>query len=317
MAIYGRILRTPGVALLIAATTLTRLPFAINGLAVILFLRETTGSYATAGLVAGSLALGAGIGAPFAARLVDRRGAVWLLPLAVGHAGAILALWALGELDVPAAALVACGLVAGASFPPSGAVLRSRWPELLAGEPELIRGAYAFDSVTIEMSFVSGPLLTAGLVALSGPQAALGLSAALVIAGTLLFLSRLPDRRRALPAGDGTSGLGPLRSPAIRADRADHDPGRLLHRRGRGHAPRVQRGRGRRGAGRCAARALVGCQRGRRARLRRAADPARAAGDLPGDQPALPARLPAARSPRRRRSRWGSWCCSRARRSRR
>jgi MFS family permease len=216
MAVYGRILRTPGVALLITATTLTRLPFAINGLAVILFLRETTGSYGTAGLVAGSLALGAGLGAPFAARLVDRRGAVWLLPLAFGHAGAILALWALGEMDVPAAALVASGLVAGATFPPSGAVLRSRWPELLAEEPELIRGAYAFDSVTIEMSFVSGPLLTAGLVALSGPQAALGLSAALVIAGTLLFLSRLPDRRRALPAGDGTSGLGPLRSPAIR-----------------------------------------------------------------------------------------------------
>lgn len=216
MAVYGRILRTPGIALLITATTLTRLPFAINGLAVILFLRETTGSYATAGLVAGSLALGAGIGAPFAARLVDRRGATWLLPLAVVHAGSILTLWGLGELNVPAVALVAAGLAAGASFPPSGAVLRSRWPELLAGEPELIRGAYAFDSVTIELSFVSGPLITAGLVAVSGPEAALGVSAALVIAGTLLFLARLPDRHRALPAGDGTSGLGPLRTPAIR-----------------------------------------------------------------------------------------------------
>ena len=216
MAVYARILRTPGIALLITATTLTRLPFAINGLAVILFLREATGSYATAGLVAGSLALGAGIGAPFAARLVDRRGAVWLLPLAVTHAGSILALWALGELDVPAAALVAAGLAAGASFPPSGAVLRSRWPELLAGDPELIRGAYAFDSVTIELSFVSGPLITAALVATSGPEAALGVSAALVVAGTLLFLTRLPDRHRALPAGEGTSGLGPLRTPAIR-----------------------------------------------------------------------------------------------------
>jgi MFS family permease len=141
MAIYGRILREPGVAVLIAAATLTRLPFAINGLAVILFMREATGSFATAGLVAGSLALGAALGAPFAARLVDRRGAVWLMPLAIVHGAAILALWGLGEVDAPSIALVATGLVAGASFPPSGAVLRSRWPELLAGDPELVRGA--------------------------------------------------------------------------------------------------------------------------------------------------------------------------------
>ena len=216
MAIYGRILRVPGVALLVVGTTVTRLPFAINGLAVILFLREATGSFATAGLVAGSLALGAGLGAPFAARLVDRRGAVWLLPLAVAHSGAILALWGLGEADAPAAVLVATGLVAGSSFPPAGAVLRSRWPELLSGDPALIRGAYAFDSVTIELSFVSGPLIVGGLVAVSGPEAALAASSALVVAGTLLFLSRLPHRRRALPVSEHTAGLGPLRSPAIR-----------------------------------------------------------------------------------------------------
>jgi MFS family permease len=216
MAIYGRILRVPGVALLVVGTTVARLPFAINGLAVILFLREATGSFATAGLVAGALALGAGIGAPVAARLVDRRGAVWLLPLAIAHSGAILALWGLGEVDAPAAALVAIGLVAGSSFPPAGAVLRARWPELLGGDPTLIRGAYAFDSVTIELSFVSGPLIVGGLVAFSGPEAALAVSSALVVAGTLLFLSRLPDPRRALPVSEHTAGLGPLRSPAIR-----------------------------------------------------------------------------------------------------
>jgi len=216
MAIYGRILRVPGVAVLIAAATLTRLPFAINGLAVILFMRDATGSFATAGLVAGSLALGAGMGAPFAARLVDRRGAVWLLPLAIVHGAAILALWGLGEIDAAAVALVAAALVAGASFPPSGAVLRSRWPELLASDPELVRGAYAFDSVTIEISFVSGPLITGALVAFAEPQAAMALSSVLVVAGTLLFLSRLPDARRAIPASEHTAGLGPLRSPAIR-----------------------------------------------------------------------------------------------------
>ena len=216
MAIYGRILRVPGVALLIAATTLTRIPFAINALAVILFLRETTGSFATAGLAAGALALGAGIGAPVAARVIDRHSAAMLLPLAVIHGAAILLLLGLGEAGAPGAALVASALVAGVAFPPSGSVLRSRWPELMGGDPELTRGAYAFDSVTIEISFVTGPLITAALVALSGPQAALLLSPVLVVAGTALFVWRLPGARRRTPAHEASRGFGPLRAPAIR-----------------------------------------------------------------------------------------------------
>ncbi|CAN5211160.1 MFS transporter [soil metagenome] len=216
MANYAKVLKVPGFAVLIASTTLTRLPFAINGLAVLLFLRETTGSFGTAGLAAGALALGAGIGAPAASRLVDRRGAIALLPLACGHAIALLSLWGLGSIPASTPALVALAAFAGLCFPPSGSVLRSRWPEMLGGDPALIRGAYALDSVTIEVSFVTGPLITAVLVVLIGPQAALALSAALVIAGTLLFLSKLPDPRRSVPHEHRVGGLGPMRAPAMR-----------------------------------------------------------------------------------------------------
>lgn len=216
MAVYARILRIPGIALLILATTITRLPFAINGLAIVLFLRETTGSFAIAGLVAGALALGAAAGAPLAGRLVDRRGARLLMPLALVHAAAVLAVWGLGSVEASPVVIALPAALAGASFPPSGALLRSRLPQLL-GDDELIHGAYALDSVNIELSFVAGPLLTAVIVALAGPEFALGLSAALVIGGTALFLSRLPGDSgpRALPQ-HGTGYLGPLADPAIR-----------------------------------------------------------------------------------------------------
>jgi MFS family permease len=217
MGIYARVLRVPRFAVLIAATMLTRIPYAINGLATILFLRAETGSFATAGLAAGGLALGAGIAAPLIGRLVDRRGAILLMPVAVGHSAAILSLWALGASGAPPALLVACAALAGLCYPPSGSVLRSRWPEMMDGDPELLRGAFALDSVMIEVSFVSGPLLTAILVALVAPEAALALSAALVVIGTALFLLKLPDPRRVIPLEDRVGGLGPLRSPGIRA----------------------------------------------------------------------------------------------------
>ena len=217
MAIYARVLRVPRFAVLIASTMLTRIPYAINGLAVILFLRAETGSFATAGLAAGGLALGAGIAAPLVGRLVDRRGAILLMPVAVGHAAAILSLWVLGVSGAPSEALVACAALAGLCYPPSGSVLRSRWPEMMDGDAELLRGAFALDSVMIEVSFVTGPLVTAVLVALISPQAALAVSAALVVAGTALFLVKLPDRRRVIPLEGRVGGLGPLRSPGIRA----------------------------------------------------------------------------------------------------
>ena len=217
MANYARVLRVPGFAVLITSTMVTRLTYAINGLATILFLRAETGSFATAGLAAGALAIGAGIGAPLAGRIVDRHGAIFLMPLAIGHAAAILSLWALGANGAATGALVACAAVAGVCFPPSGSVLRSRWPEMMDGDAELLRGAFALDSVMIEVSFVTGPLITAILVALVAPQAALAVSAVLVVAGTALFLAKLPDTRRVIPHEDRVGGLGPLRSPGIRA----------------------------------------------------------------------------------------------------
>jgi len=216
MRAYGQFLRSPHVAVLLAATTLTRLPFAINGLAVLLFVRELTGSFATAGLVTGALGVGTAVGAPLAARLVDRRGTRVLLPLALGHAIALLALWALGSAGAPDIALILAALAAGAAFPPSGSVLRSRWHELVS-HPDLVRTAYAFDSVMIEVSFVTGPLITAVIVALSGPEAALVLSAVLVISGTALFLARLPGGADTAEGHEAPRGfLGPLSQPAIR-----------------------------------------------------------------------------------------------------
>jgi hypothetical protein len=55
MAVYLRLLRLPRLGRLLLAMLLARLPIGVNGLAIVLFLRAETGSFATAGLVAGAL----------------------------------------------------------------------------------------------------------------------------------------------------------------------------------------------------------------------------------------------------------------------
>jgi MFS family permease len=77
--------------------------------------------------------------------------------------------------------------------------------------------AYALDSVLIELVFVIGPLLTALATALLSPAAALGVSGALVVAGTLAFASSPPSRAWRPDASEAGHGwMGALRSRGLR-----------------------------------------------------------------------------------------------------
>ena len=216
MRVYAAILRTPGVATIVLATLLGRLPIGISGLAILLYVEEVSDSFAAAGVCAGALALGSAAGAPFQGRLIDRRGAGMLLPLAVAHAAGLVSVWLAGEAGAPVALLAALSLAAGASLPPVSSVLRSRWPYLLPGE--LLAGAFALDSVMIEVIFVTGPLITTVVVATVGPQYALIVSAASVLLGTSWMLAGLAGRPgpERTEAGRPAFGLGALASPGLR-----------------------------------------------------------------------------------------------------
>jgi MFS family permease len=218
VSVYARILRTPGVAVIVFATLIGRMPIGISGLAILLFVRDVTGSFASAGLCAGALALGSAIGAPLQGRLIDRRGVRMLLPLAALHAAGLLVVLAAGEASAGTAVLAGASLVAGAATPPVSSVLRSHWPYLLAERPTLIPSAYALDSVMIELIFVTGPLVTTLVVATVGAQYALIVSGACAIAGVLLMLGGLRGRPGPQPTAEGgrALGVGALAAPGLR-----------------------------------------------------------------------------------------------------
>jgi MFS family permease len=215
---YAAVLRAPHVAALIAATLLARFPIGINALAIVLYLRAERGSFAVAGAVAGALAAGSGVGAPVQGRMVDALGQRRVLvPLGIVHAGALGALVASTEAGAPVAVLIAFGLLAGFAIPPTSSVLRSMWPDLLRDRPDLIQAAYALDSVMIELIFILGPLVTALVATVLEPQAALALSAASVVTGTIAFTALPPSRAmRPQPDRPRTGALGALGSPGVR-----------------------------------------------------------------------------------------------------
>jgi MFS family permease len=214
---YGELLRTPHVAAITAAALLARIPIGIIGLALVLFLREETGSYATAGAVAAAFAVGSSCAAPYVGRLVDRLGpSRVLIPGSVLHASGLGLLIVMGYEAAPTPLLLLVALLAGASLPPISAVMRTLWPALLGRREELVTTAFALDAVIVELVFVAGPALVALLTAVLFPAAALVLSAVLSLVGTLVFATQPPARAREASGQFATGGLfSALKSPGL------------------------------------------------------------------------------------------------------
>lgn len=215
---YARVLRAPHARALLLSSIPARMPIGINGLAIVLFMREHADSYAAAGAVAAGFGAALGVTSPLIGRLIDRRGLRVLVPLSFMHAAALLGLVAAGIAGAPVGVCALLAVLAGAFMPPLGSITRSLWPRILGDDADDLLGtALALEGVMIELLFVAGPLLTALIAALVDPAAALVLSAGLFVAGLALYLVQPPVRTWQISEHAGSHGpLGALRSSGIR-----------------------------------------------------------------------------------------------------
>ena len=214
LARYGVVLRGTGATAPLLASIVGRFPLGMTGLAVLLLVRDVTGSYAAAGAVSAAYALAFALVSPARARTADRRGPVRvLLLLAVVNPVALVALVALAAADPPVWALVLLAVVAGGTVPPLGAVMRALWGVVVP--PGALPTAYALEAVVIEVCFVGGPLLVAGLTGAFGPSAAVLAAAGLSLVGTV-WLAVTPAVRAVRPVPSSPHVLGPLVSRPVR-----------------------------------------------------------------------------------------------------
>jgi hypothetical protein len=125
----------------------------------------------------------------------------------------LVALAALPD-GAPLVVVAGLALLAGIIHPPLSGAMRALWPELVP--PRRRHAAYAVESAGVELTFIIGPLLLVGaLAAATSPGAGLVACAALLVAGTLAFVTA-PSSRRWRPAGRaGRTLAGALASPAL------------------------------------------------------------------------------------------------------
>ncbi|MEU6547884.1 MFS transporter [Streptomyces sp. NPDC046859] len=190
-----------------------RLSLGMVPVALILAAQADGHSLARAGVLAALYGIAPAIGLPLLGRLADLRGL--LLPCCLGAALVAVALGTLAVAGTAHLPLTAgCAVLAGAGCPPLEGGLRSLWHTVLPDDAH-VRTAYALDSSTQEIVYVTGPALAVTVATWLSPAAALAAAAAVTVAGSLAFATAAPARAwRAAPRRRERPGV--LRPPAMR-----------------------------------------------------------------------------------------------------
>jgi MFS family permease len=224
LADYRTALTTPGALRPMIGAMLARLPIAMVGLSLLLYVQRETGSFAIAGLVSAGVLVGVASGSVVQGRIMDRLGPTRPLLVAsalytVAATAAMLAIETHARTEV----LVTLAFGVGMSQPTVGSASRALWTRLLP--PGSARqAAFAYEAISMEVFFILGPALAGLLIAAPWPGTGVVLASACLVAGGVSFALAPAVRqaevtgRRAHAEGPDRGGrlLGALTSPGMR-----------------------------------------------------------------------------------------------------
>ncbi len=216
LADFRAALTTPGARTPVLTSLLARMPIAMVGLSLLLYVQRETGSFAVAGFVSAGSLIGVAIGAVGQGRIMDRRGTTRPLLIASGLfvVAVTIAITAV-ETGQPAPVLVALGWLIGLTEPMVGSASRALWTHLLPPGP-VRHAAFAYEAISLEVFFILGPALAGILVAAPWAGTGFVLSTVCMVVGAVGFA--LTKVVRSVTPSPNTGGklLGAMATPGMR-----------------------------------------------------------------------------------------------------
>ncbi|AZC14415.1 MULTISPECIES: MFS transporter [unclassified Microbacterium] len=201
MAGYRDLLRTPGVARIIAAQLTARFPNGMTSLAVLLHIEQVTGSYGAAGLVLAATSVGQAVAGPVTSRWMGLWGMRRVLSITLAICAVAIATLALVEMPLPA--YMVLGLVAGLSTPPVQSAVRTIYPKMVNSRQ--LTPLFSLDASLQEIIWIIAPVLVTFVATQIGTVEALVLIVVILVGGGLWFILspevgrvRIPRSRRRL-----------------------------------------------------------------------------------------------------------------------
>lgn len=200
---YSDLLKTRGVARIIAAQLTARFPFGMLSLAFLLHIENVHDSYGAAGLVLAALSIGQAIAGPLTSRLMGVWGMRQVITLTMIICAFAISAIAILPLTIPAAMGVA--LVAGLTMPPIQPAVRTIYPKMVNSKQ--LTPLFSLDASAQEIIWVVGPVITTFVSTQVGTVWGILLAVVFLVGGGTWFIAspelgrvRIPRSRRKLGA---------------------------------------------------------------------------------------------------------------------
>lgn len=211
MKTYAELLRTPGVARVLAAQLAARFPGGMLSIGLLIHIEGIFHSYGAAGVVLAALSVGQAISGP----LLGRWMGMWAIRpvLILTSAVCAVALSAVALLVMPLWAFAAVACLAGLSFPPIQPAVRTIYPKLVTGRQ--LSPLFSLDASAQEIIWIAGPVVVTVVATQVSSVAGILLSVFFILAGGAWFISSPDVGRVRIPRSKRRFGVVLVRPPVV------------------------------------------------------------------------------------------------------
>ncbi|MCU1544182.1 MAG: transporter [Microbacteriaceae bacterium] len=210
MSSYAELLKTPGVARIIAAQLTARFPSGMLSLAYLLHIERIHDSYGAAGLVLAATSLGQAIAGPLTSRWMG----VWSMRkvLVLTMVVCAISIGAMAFLVLPVFLYMIIGFISGLSTPPIQPAVRTIYPKMVNSRQ--LTPLFSLDASAQEIIWVLGPVITTFVAVQISTTLAISLAGILLIGGGLWFILSPEVGRVRIPRSKRRLGVV-LKRPAV------------------------------------------------------------------------------------------------------
>ncbi|MCY7412068.1 MAG: MFS transporter [Salinibacterium sp.] len=211
MRTYSELLRTPGVARIIAAQLTARVPSGMISLAYLLHVEGIFDSFGAAGLVLAATSIGQALAGPLTSRWMG----VWSMRpvLILTTAVAAISMGIVALVPMPLIGYMIVGLIGGLSWPPVQPAVRTIYPKMVNSRQ--LTPLFSLDASAQEIIWVGAPVLVTFIsIQVSTVTGILVAMAFLVLGGAWFILSPEVGRVR-IPRSTRRLGLVLTRPPVL------------------------------------------------------------------------------------------------------
>jgi MFS family permease len=208
---YVDLLRTPGVARIIAAQLTARFPSGMISLGFLLHIEGIFDSYAYAGIVLAATSVGQAISGPLTSRLMGVLGMRRVLVTAI--AVCAVALTSIALLSLPIWGYVILGAIVGLSYPPIQPAVRTIYPKMVNGRQ--LTPLFSLDASAQEIIWIAGPVVVTFVGTQISTVAGVLLSVVFLVGGGAWFVLSPEVGRVRIPRSKRRFGSVLSRPPVL------------------------------------------------------------------------------------------------------